>query len=130
MTGISRNESEEFRRILAERRAQLVIEIRTKLAEARGEVDAADGATSVDGGDRAFLDLAGEVDLAMAERDIMELRDLDVAVERLDNGTFGTCIDCAEAVALARLRAFPTAKRCQRCQTSFEAKHAGAHPTL
>jgi RNA polymerase-binding protein DksA len=129
MAGLSPRELDAFRRILDERRKVLIAEIRTKLAEAKGELIGADEVTSIDGGDRAFLDLASELDLAMAERDIQELQDLDAAVERLESGHFGTCTDCSESVAPARLKAYPTAGRCNACQTRHEA-HSPSHHKL
>ena len=130
MAGFSPRALDAFRRTLSERRAQLVTEIRAKLAEARGERIGVDQASSVDGGDRAFLELAGELDLAMAERDILELRDLDAAYEKLTSGTYGVCSDCAEPIVLARLQAFPSAKRCNDCQTAYETHRQNPRHTL
>jgi RNA polymerase-binding protein DksA len=120
MTAFSSDEITDFSRQLAERRAELLAEIRAKLAEARSEQVDADVTSSVDVGDRAFLDLASELDIAAAERDIRELREVEAAQERIASGTFGTCADCGIAIAAARLRAAPTAKRCSACQTASE----------
>lgn len=130
MTAISPGSLDGFRRTLAERRNQLVNEIRTKLAEAKGEIVGADETSSVDGGDRAFLELASELDLAMAERDIRELRELDAAWERLENGRFGICVDCGNPIAMARLQANPAAARCNPCQTQRESAHPEQHHRL
>ena len=111
-----------FDKQLAKRRLHLLAEIRARLAEARGERIGADEASSIDGGDRAFLDLASEMDLALAERDVQELRDVEAAQERIAARVFGTCTDCDEAIAIARLHAFPTAKRCSPCQTAYESR--------
>lgn len=130
MAAFSSRELDGFRRTLLERRAQLVAEIRTKLAEAKGERIAPDEASSIDGGDGSVLDLASDLDFAMAERVAMELRDLKAAFERLEKGNFGTCTDCAAPVGLARLQAYPTAKRCTPCQTVWEARQHTPHPKL
>ncbi len=115
----------QFREVLAQRRESLNKEIRAKLSEARGERIAPDASASTDGGDRATLDVAGELDLAEAVRDGDELRDVDAALGRLDAGTFGICTDCGDAIAIARLQAYPTAKRCSPCQQARE-KRAGS----
>jgi DnaK suppressor protein len=120
MTAVRPEEIAEIGRQLALRRVQLQDEIRAKLAEARSEQVGADETSSVDVGDRAFLDLASELDVATAERDVRELRDVEAAQERIAAGTFGTCSDCGVDIALARLRASPTAKRCNACQTASE----------
>ena len=67
-------------------------------------------------------------DLTNAEvaRDVAELRDILAAERRMAAGTYGTCIDCGEAIPYARLAAHPTAKRSVRCQEIHESTHAPA----
>jgi DnaK suppressor protein len=38
------------------------------------------------------------------------------ALRRLDNGTYGTCVDCGGVVPEGRLEAKPEAARCLTCQ--------------
>ncbi len=38
-----------------------------------------------------------------------------LALERIDSGTYGRCVDCGEAIAPARLAVFPAATRCVAC---------------
>jgi DnaK suppressor protein len=56
-------------------------------------------------------------------RDIEELRDIAAARARIDKGLYGECVDCGEAIALARLQAQPAALRCVPCQERYEASH-------
>lgn len=44
-----------------------------------------------------------------------ELRELDAAAGRVDDGTYGICDRCAEPIADARLEALPAARRCVGC---------------
>ena len=70
-------------------------------------------------------------DVANAEvaRDAAELQDIAAAEARLAAGTYGTCIDCGAPIPYARLAAYPTAKRCLRCQQIRETTRAPAgHP--
>jgi RNA polymerase-binding protein DksA len=122
MSAFPAEDLEKLNEDLARRRLQLLVGIRTKLAEARGERVGADETSSIDVGDRAFLDLASEMDLAIADRDIQQLRDVEAAQQRIAARTFGICTDCGEPIAMARLRAFPTAQRCSACQTAEEAR--------
>ena len=57
---------------------------------------------------------------AEVQRDHNELGDVRAALVRLSNGTYGTCIDCAQPIDLQRLAAVPAAARCMACQTQFE----------
>ena len=115
----------EIRGALASRRAALVDEIRTKLAEAGAERVAPDAVTTTDGGDKALLDLASELDLAQVQRDVAELREVEAAQARLAGGTYGRCAACGEPIAIERLRALPVASRCTGCQEAIE-KRTGA----
>jgi RNA polymerase-binding transcription factor DksA len=120
--------TEEFLDLLARRRITLGAQIAAKLDEAKAERIGPDASASTDGGDRGSLDLSSEIDLAIAGRDIEELRDIEAAQERLAEGTFGSCADCDAAIVLARLRAYPTARRCTSCQANEERAHGLAQP--
>ena len=43
------------------------------------------------------------------------------ALARLDDGTYGTCVDCGQPIAEARLEVRPEAARCVEDQEKFEA---------
>jgi RNA polymerase-binding transcription factor DksA len=55
--------------------------------------------------------VAGVEDVTAAERTLDEV---DRALERLDNGTYGRCEVCGETIDEARLEADPTARTCTR----------------
>lgn len=59
-------------------------------------------------------------------RDQEELTDIAAARERLANGSYGHCVDCAQDIAFQRLTAQPTAKRCVICQEAYEKRHGSA----
>lgn len=85
--------------------------------------------------DEQFIDLAGRVhdleeasvatllvdlNLASIDRHIQEIRDIDRALIRIAENNYGVCIDCNAPIGAERLAAFPTAKRCIRCQKMHE----------
>ena len=43
------------------------------------------------------------------------------ALDQIKKGAYGVCVDCGEAIPLARLEAQPFADRCIRCATAAEA---------
>lgn len=63
--------------------------------------------------DAALLERLGE-----AER--VELKRIDAAIARMDQGTYGICPDCGEEIEPRRLRALPHAVRCQGCEEERE----------
>ena len=41
---------------------------------------------------------------------------VDTALQAMEEGSYGTCADCGEPIAVRRLQAIPWASRCVRCQ--------------
>lgn len=64
------------------------------------------------------MTLAGQRELALAliDRTLRRLSDIDSALRRIERGEFGACVDCREPIAISRLTAIPWASRCLRCQ--------------
>jgi DnaK suppressor protein len=48
------------------------------------------------------------------------LQDIDRALMRIHDGSYGICVDCEEEIFPKRLNAFPLAKRCRECQEEHE----------
>lgn len=57
--------------------------------------------------------------LAAHERQALE--EIELALERLRQGRYGTCEGCGEAIPFARLRARPATRYCVACQAAREA---------
>ncbi|MEO0466287.1 MAG: TraR/DksA C4-type zinc finger protein [Pseudomonadota bacterium] len=51
-------------------------------------------------------------------RDEKSLRDIEEALERLDNGEFGYCRSCGAPISVQRLCNDPTVKVCSTCAIS------------
>jgi RNA polymerase-binding transcription factor DksA len=70
-------------------------------------------------------DLTGQTDVdSLLEREIAEasanhaedaITDIEDAIEKIDNGTYGTCEHCGAAIPVGRLEAIPHARRCVDC---------------
>jgi RNA polymerase-binding transcription factor DksA len=74
--------------------------------------------------DWAVADSLAELDIAGLRHALRELMDVDAALGRLRDGSYGECVDCGDQIAPARLVAYPTATRCIECQEAFEAHPA------
>lgn len=84
-----------------------------------------------DSGDESLANALADFNLAILDRHIDGMRDIEAALQRVRNGEYGVCIDCGEDVAFPRLMAYPTAKRCIVCQEQREKHYAQeGHPTL
>ena len=49
-----------------------------------------------------------------------QLRNIEQALQRIEDGDFGDCLECGEPIALARLQAQPFADLCITCQQARE----------
>jgi len=56
-------------------------------------------------------------------RDVGELRQVAAALERMDAGSYGDCIDCGTDIDERRLQVQPFAARCLDCQERHERLH-------
>ena len=84
-----------------------------------------------DSGDEAVANLLADLEIAIIDRHVHELRDVEAALGRLASGTLGICSDCAREIDYERLEASPAATRCIRCQERREKTLAHeATPTL
>jgi DnaK suppressor protein len=82
-------------------------------------------------GDESVADLLADINLAVIDRHVEEIRDVDAALMRISAGSYGRCIDCSEAIDTARLNAYPTAPRCHGCQSRRERTYVQpGHPQL
>ncbi len=61
-----------------------------------------------------------EFTLGILEQDVETLRDINDALSRIADGSFGLCEECLKPVARARLRALPYARLCVDCKTKEE----------
>jgi RNA polymerase-binding protein DksA len=82
-----------------------------------------------DAGDESFAELLRGINLTTRARELDEIRDVESALERIKNGIYGTCTDCNDSIALDRLNAYPTAKRCINCQSRHENRRGGRDAT-
>lgn len=99
-------------------------EVRDEL-ERSGDQRYIDLAGSVaDPGDESVADMLVDVDAALVDRQVNEMREVEVALKRLADLNFGDCIECGGEIGFERLMAYPTAQRCVRCQVLHEKTYA------
>jgi len=72
----------------------------------------------------AHSDPASEVESAIVQSDDALLRKIELALQRIGEGSYGKCSGCGGDIPLARLEAKPSASLCTACQ---EAKEKGGH---
>lgn len=60
--------------------------------------------------------------------DMKLLREISDAVERIEQGTYGVCLECEEPISVKRLDAVPWARYCVTCQERIAARVALGEP--
>lgn len=105
---------------LRERWLALREEIRNTLLRADDERYADIAGDVHDLEDESLADLLTDVSHAEVARDVAEVRDIEIALQRIAAGTYGVCVRCGKPIDRERLEAHPTAKRCLPCQQYHE----------
>lgn len=99
---------EALRRKLEARIAELIAEAREIDAELRQPADPDFEERAVELQDDEVLEGLGK---AAAD----EIAGIRAALDRIDAGTYGTCVSCGQPIGESRLDAMPTAARCIDC---------------
>ena len=113
----------EFERRLRTWRAQLAVDVRSDLAEAAHQSYSEVVGEVRDAADESNAELLSHSERMELSRHSNALEEVDAALQRLSDGSFGVCSDCGSAIPIARLRAYPIAMRCVDCQSRFEKQH-------
>lgn len=123
MSALKSDDLNRLRERLDAREAVLRAEVQGVRDEEANRPSAIAPTQQGDYGEQGEEHIRGAVRYAEQERDIAELRDIDEAREHMADGSYGECVDCGSEIALQRLMAQPTAKRCIACQSAFELHH-------
>ncbi|HEY8703512.1 MAG TPA: TraR/DksA C4-type zinc finger protein [Gaiellaceae bacterium] len=68
----------------------------------------------------ATATLDREIDFTLEENSGQVLVEIDAALKRIDDGTYGTCTNCGKEIAQERLEAHPWAALCIDCAKQAE----------
>src|SRR4030095_2015227 len=105
------------------RRAKLRVEVKAQLAGSDDErVVGLRNRIRESGDEWGVADGLAELDLAEVRHTLAELTEVDAALARMRDGSYGQCIDCGIPIAPARLAVYPTAQRRVNCQGAYEKK--------
>jgi RNA polymerase-binding protein DksA len=63
-----------------------------------------------------------EFSLGIASNDRKFLYELDDAMKKIDEGSYGFCESCKKTISKTRLKAVPYARLCVKCQEKLEKK--------
>lgn len=130
MEHLTKDQIEDLRQRMLARQRQLIDEVEERKDGANpGEVDP--GAVVGDAGDESVARMITDLSIQETGRDIEELRDIEAALARIADGSYGVCESCGGEIDSRRLEAQPMAARCITCQAQYEKTYAHkSTPTL
>ena len=118
---------EHFRQILQEQLREHVAKVSAEQAAALESDD--DGVK--DSVDMSLVDVTKEIAFRLTERESQIVADIDQALLRIREGSYGTCARCGKPIDERRLEAVPTARYDAACQAIIESANGDDDlPTL
>ncbi len=104
----------EIKKQLLKMREEILSRLQKARTEDRGGRDIGDE------GDAAQDTISRETNIALENRDIETLREIDYALKKMEKGTYGICESCGDEIPIERLKVLPFARYCLECQEEFE----------
>lgn len=117
---------EHFKKLLLSESRRHARQVDDEQANALEAAD--DGAK--ESADLALRDLTSELSLNLGERESQMIADIDQALLRIKEGSYGLCTRCNKPIDERRLEALPTARYDAACQSAIETERGYAQPTL
>ena len=109
---------DHYRQILLEQLRQHTELARGNQADALEFAAADDGVKDV--ADQSVKDVSQEIEYRLSERESQFVADIDQALLRIDEGSYGVCGRCGKDIPERRLDAVPTARYDAECQSIIE----------
>ncbi len=123
---LSKDQTKQLRQLLITERAKLAEEIKsiahdisTSPRDASGDLSA----YTIHMADMAADTYERELSMNIVSSEQEILYQIDDALKRLDDGSFGVCQQCTQPITMSRLKAVPYASLCIDCQRVKEQKN-------
>jgi DnaK suppressor protein len=110
----------ELKRILEDRRREILAEVQEKMRDVRAEGASGEGAGVLDAAETSEADIQDDIELALIQMKTETLHKIEEALTRLEEATYGNCFECGDEISERRLRALPFAVRCKDCEEARE----------
>jgi DnaK suppressor protein len=117
---MNRDRYSELKRILEERRREIMDQVQGKIRDVRTEGANNPNTGVLDAVESSEADIQDDIEFALIQMKSETLSKIEEALHRLEDGTFGYCFECGEEISERRLRALPFAVRCKDCEEARE----------
>ena len=112
----------ELKRILEERRFEIMLEVHDKMRDVRKENATVPQQGVRDEAESSEADIQEDIEFALLQMKAETLKKIGDALLLLDNDAFGECYECGDEISAQRLRALPFAVRCKYCEEKRESE--------
>jgi len=118
--GLKERELQEFKELLLAKRNELLSNVSSMEIETLRRENSDLSMFPVHTDDMGTDNYDQELTLGLMDYERRLLKDIDEALERIENGSYGLCEGKGEVIPKARLKAVPWAKYCVACATLME----------
>ena len=81
-------------------------------------------------GDMATISQIENMQSRQFGKQVKLIKSIDMALERLNNGTYNICEECGGKIREKRLRVVPFTRYCRNCQEHYESRTLMASPSM
>ncbi len=129
---MSRNNNQKARhkKVLLDRKRRMWNELREEIFRKLGKDYGDQFDIPHDLEELSVLDLVEDLGLSVTDLRRQELETMEIALRKLDEGTYGKCSRCGAEIDEERLKVMPYAEHCLRCQTEIEEQSGAKKPTI
>jgi RNA polymerase-binding transcription factor DksA len=128
-TPLSPSEIKDFTHILKAQEAQWREAIHQSLLASGDKSHVALAGRVHDRAEESVSDLLADLQVGELASDVRKLAEVESALRRIADATYGLCSDCGQPIPLSRLMAYPAALRCVDCQARLEDRRGGRDAT-
>lgn len=113
---LKKKELENFKKLLEDEQRKIMRHLEDLSSSSNQELDLSTG----DSVDIASLEINQANLQKIGKREAYLLKKIDLALKKIEDGTYGECESCGEPIAHGRLMARPVAQLCIDCKTQQE----------
>jgi len=97
--------------------AAQAVSLKAEADQMAQEAEPGDVQFDEESGEGGTMNIDRERDLALSAQARAAVEDIDLALGKIVNGTYGTCEQCGQPIPKARLKALPQARLCVACKS-------------
>ena len=122
------NRDSELKKLLINKKLGLLTEVKKAMGD-KLEVDVRMTFDLLkDNPDKSVDELLKHIDARIMGNKSEEIDDIDTALHKLDDGSYGVCEECGEEIPVKRLDAVPSASYCVSCQHDIDRRNKDEAP--